>query len=139
MPKRNRPVSSRRPVIVALLAAAAAVASTSSGMDAGAVVIEGLPTIVSERGPAPQDTLTPPWHGNMRSVECCPKCAPPNMFHADPCGQLGWGRRIHPDCVCDPPMFPRLHALWNIGEMPTPRPPALPRCRQCGATIEGGF
>lgn len=139
MPTRNRPVSRRRSFIAPLLAALAAVTSTSSGMDSGQVVIEGLPTIVSSRGVAPQDALTPPWHGNMRSAECCPRCAPPTMFHADPCDQLGWGRRFHPDCVCAPPMFPRLHALWNEGQMPTPRPPALPRCHQCGAIIEGGF
>lgn len=83
--------------------------------------------------------LAPPWHGSMHPAPCGPKCPPPTLFHADACGQLFGRRACHPHAVVVPSCFPRLHGWWAEGLMPSPVPPALPRCHQCGAMIEGGF
>lgn len=129
-----------RPVIIVLVFATAAIAARSSDPAAGEPVFEESMIDATRPEILTRDVAVPPWHGSMRSTECCPRCAPPNMFHADPCGQLDcWGSRVHHGCVQNPPLFPRLHAWWVDGSMPTPRSPSLPRCRQCGATIEGGF
>ncbi len=82
----------------------------------------------------------PPWHGTVSGPACGPTCHHGGVFHADPCGQLRAKHDIHRHgCVTLPPCFPRLHALWVEGSMPTPKPLALPRCRQCGAVLEGGY
>jgi len=127
-----------RPVITCLLFACAAVAARSSDPAAGEMAFDGTMIDSIPPGAVSRDMTAPPWHGNVRPAECCPRCAPPNMFHADACGQC-WGSRLHHGCLQNPPLFPRLHALWATGSMPTPRPPSQPRCRQCGAPIEGGF
>ncbi|MGI9178521.1 MAG: hypothetical protein ACR2IT_11785 [Pirellulales bacterium] len=87
-----------------------------------------------------RNTQQPPWHGSVNGSECRPACPTCGVFHADPCGQLHPRQHLHqcPPLVL-PPCFPRLHAWWAEGAMPTPRPLALPRCHQCGAVIEGGF
>lgn len=81
----------------------------------------------------------PPWHGTVAGCPCGPSCPAPTMFHADPRGQLCMRRQVHHCDVRMPPCFPRLHGMWVYGQMPTPRPVTIPRCPQCGATIEGGF
>lgn len=91
-----------------------------------------------------RDALQPPWHGNVRGSHCGPACGPScgppyGVFHANPCGQLHPRRHLHGGCVTLPPCLPRLHAWCREGYMPSPVPPAMPRCHQCGATIEGGF
>ena len=60
-------------------------------------------------------------------------------FHADACGQLHAQRHVHQGCVTLPPAFPRLQGMWTDGVMPSPPPPRLPRCHNCGAEIAGGF
>ena len=83
----------------------------------------------------------PPWHGNVEGEACgCgPVCRTHGMFHADSCGQLRAKRHVHQGHVTLPPCFPRLHAMWCEGQMPSPQPPHLPRCHHCGAVIVGGF
>lgn len=81
----------------------------------------------------------PPWHGNVRGYQCgqpqaC--CRGSNVFQAQPFQQLQWK---HSGCVTLPPHLPRLHAMCREGYLPSPVSPALPRCHQCGAPIEGGF
>ncbi len=81
----------------------------------------------------------PPWHGNVHAAHCGqgPACCPgSSVYQAYPFRQLHAPR---PACVRPPSMFPRLHTLCCEGYMPTPIPPAQPRCHQCGAPIEGGF
>lgn len=91
-------------------------------------------------GYGPHDRLAPPWHTSVHpAAPCGPKCPPPTLFHADACGQLFGRRVIHPHAVVAPSCFPRLHGWWAEGFLPSPVPPALPRCHQCGAMIEGGF
>lgn len=128
-----------RPIIAALVFVGAAAAARSSDPAAGELLSDGAMLGTMSPEIAQRDVMAPPWHGNVRQPECCPRCAPPTMFHADPCGQLGCGHRLHHGGAMTPPLFPRLHAWWSYGSMPTPRSPALPRCRQCGAPIEGGF
>ena len=84
-------------------------------------------------------TQAPPWHGSVRGPACGPSCPPPTLFHADPCGQLCMRQRAHQMGAILPPCFPRLHGWLVEGHMPSPPPPAVPRCHQCGAAIEGGF
>lgn len=83
----------------------------------------------------------PPWHGNVvgETRGCGPVCRPHGKFHADACGQLHAKRHVHQGCVTLPPCFPRLHGMRMDGMMPSPPPPRLPRCHNCGAEIEGGF
>lgn len=90
------------------------------------------------------DLRQPPWHGNVHGSQCgaaCgPQCGPPyGVFHANPWGQLHPRRHLHGACVTLPPCLPRLHAKCRYGSMPSPVPPAMPRCHRCGTTIEGGF
>ena len=83
----------------------------------------------------------PPWHGSVATEAggCGPVCRAHGMFHADACGQLHARRHLHQGCVTLPPAFPRLQGLWADGYLPSPPPPVMPRCRQCGAVIAGGF
>jgi hypothetical protein len=100
--------------------------------------------VMDDSGPAAGDCncrsqQAPPWHGNVNGMSCPPMHHGNRIFQANPCGQLGmlcpWNR----GCAQLPPCFPRLHGLCADGQMPTPRPIAIPRCHQCGAVIEGGF
>lgn len=81
----------------------------------------------------------PPWHASVNGPACGPSCHHCGVFHADPCAQLQAKHDAYRHCITLPPCFPRLHAWWAEGTMPTPRPLAVPRCHQCGAAIEGGF
>lgn len=83
----------------------------------------------------------PPWHGSVHGSACGPACGTGcgGVFHANPCGQLHLRRYARENCMTLPPCFPRLHGWLAEGHMPSPVPPALPRCHQCGAAIEGGF
>jgi len=72
----------------------------------------------------------PPWHGSVRSQPCGPACAPACGPARSPCHS---GSNVKPSC------FPRLHTWCRDGYMPSPVPPTLPRCHQCGAVVEGGF
>jgi hypothetical protein len=84
----------------------------------------------------------PPWHGNVHGQPCVPSCGQHlhgTVFHADPRQQLHLRRFARENCMTLPPCFPRLHGLLCEGSMPTPVPPSLPRCQQCGAGVEGGF
>jgi len=100
--------------------------------------------VMVDAGPAAGDCTcrsrqAPPWHGNVDGMSCPPMHHGNRIFQANPCGQLGmlcpWNR-----CGAQlPPCFPRLHGCCADGQMPTPRPIAIPRCHQCGAVIEGGF
>lgn len=90
-----------------------------------------------------RDAQRPPWHGNVQGPACGPACGAScgrsPVFHADPCGQLHLRRYAREHCMTLPPCFPRLHGWLADGCMPTPPPPAMPRCHQCGAVIEGGL
>ncbi len=129
-----------RLVIAATIAAA--IPSTLPVRDA-----QAQETIVMERaGPTGADCncrsgQRPPWHGSVGSEAygCGPVCRAHGMFHADACGQLHAKRHLHQGCVTLPPCFPRLHGWWADGMMPSPPPPRLPRCHNCGAEIAGGF
>ena len=82
----------------------------------------------------------PPWHDSVRGPACGPVCAPHGgVFHADPRGQLQAKHQCRSGHVRLPSCFPRLHTWCAEGYMPTPKPLALPRCRQCGAILEGGY
>jgi len=90
-------------------------------------------------GQSGQGWQQPPWHGNVQGGRCgapAACCRGSNVFQAHPFQQLQWK---HSPCVTLPPHFPRLHTFCREGYMPTPVPPAVPRCHQCGAAIEGGF
>lgn len=81
----------------------------------------------------------PPWHGSVRG-SCNPCCDPhTGVFHANPCGQLHMRRQAREQCMRMPSCFPRLHTSCRDGYMPSPTPPSLPRCHQCGAVIDAGF
>jgi hypothetical protein len=83
----------------------------------------------------------PAWHGSVagQACGCGPVCQAHGMFHADSCGQLRSHSQVHSGCVTQPSWFPRLHG-WRVdGVMPTPPPPCLPRCHECGAVIAGGY
>jgi len=108
--------------------------------DSGAAALEAAP----EQGAAGcgcRDVQRPPWHGNVQGPTCGPVCRSgcSGVFHANPCGQLHLRAYARAHCMTLPPCFPRLHGWLAEGSMPTPPPPALPRCHQCGAVIEGGF
>jgi hypothetical protein len=125
------------------VAVVAAIAATLVGSGPG----RGQETVtIVARGSGPacncKSAQTPPWHGSVGGVDCGPTCPPGNVYHANPCGQLLMKCQVHHGhhgYVTLPPCFPRLHAWWSEGSMPTPRPLHLPRCHQCGAVIEGGF
>jgi len=108
--------------------------------DSGSAALEGT----MEPGAAGcgcRDVQRPPWHGNVQGPACGPEChsGGKRLFHANPCGQLHLRAYARAHCMTLPPCFPRLHGLFAEGSMPTPPPPSLPRCHQCGAVIEGGF
>jgi hypothetical protein len=85
------------------------------------------------------DVRRPPWHGNVRG-SCNPCCDPhTGVFHANPCGQLDMQRYAREHCMRMPSHFPRLHILSRDGYLLSPTPPAIPRCHQCGAVIDGAF
>lgn len=91
-----------------------------------------------------RDAQRPPWHGNVQGGACGQACGtgchvPGGVFHANPCGQLHLRRHAREHCMTMPPCFPRLHGWFAEGAMPTPPAPAMPRCHQCGAVVEGGF
>ena len=131
-----------RPAIAMLIVAACASFSTVRETWA-----QGSVTIIEEPGAAAADPTgcgcrsgqVPPWHGNVRGTACPPRHHHHGVFHADPCGQLGMLCHRNRCGASLPPCFPRLHSWCAEGQMPTPRPLALPRCHQCGAMIEGGF
>jgi hypothetical protein len=107
------------------------------------------PVIVSDgigaggQGPAAcgcRSVQRPPWHASVGAPAYGPACPPHgSMFHADPRGQLCVRRQLHETGATMPSLFPRLSTLCAEGYLPTPRPPALPRCHHCGAVIEPGF
>ncbi|NBT14298.1 MAG: hypothetical protein EBS56_12090 [Planctomycetia bacterium] len=99
------------------------------------------PAMDAAAGCGCRNVQRPPWHGSVQGQACGPACGTGcgGVFHANPCGQLHLRRYAREHCMTLPPCFPRLHALCAEGFMPTPPPPALPRCHQCGAVIEGGF
>ena len=129
-----------------------------------AIVIVGTAALLSSRGVCGQETIMitedsammagegmgtgscgcddvrrPPWHGNVRG-SCNPCCDPhTGVFHANPCGQLNMRRYAREHCMRMPSHFPRLQALSRDGYLPSPTPPAMPRCHQCGAVIDGAF
>lgn len=88
-----------------------------------------------------RDVQRPPWHGSVQGQACGPACGTGcgGVFHANPCGQLHLRRYARENCMTLPPCFPRLHGLMCEGFMPSPVPPAMPRCHQCGAVVDGGF
>ena len=82
----------------------------------------------------------PPWHASVSAPGCGPVCHHRGtMFHADPHGQLCVRRQLQETGATMPSLFPRLSTWCAEGYMPTPRPPAMPRCHNCGAPIEHGF
>jgi hypothetical protein len=139
-----------------LLFAVAVLAAASSPLTATAAQFDDTPagetTVVTEsmapgqsgdcgcRGGQPQQSWQqPPWHGNVRGNQCgAPQacCRGSNVYQAHPFQQLQWK---HSPCVTQPPHFPRLHSMCREGYLPSPVPPAQPRCHQCGAAIQGGF
>jgi hypothetical protein len=108
--------------------------------DSGAAAMEGMMG-PGAAGCGCRDAQRPPWHGNVQGPACGPVCRSGcgGVFHANPCGQLHLRAHARAHCMTLPPCFPRLHGLFAEGSMPTPPPPSLPRCHQCGAVIEGGF
>ena len=139
-----------------LLFAVAVLAAASSPLTVTAAQFDdtqpGETTVVTEsvapgqqsdcgcRGGQPQQSWQqPPWHGNVRGNQCgAPQacCRGSNVYQAHPFQQLQWK---HSPCVTLPPHFPRLHSMCREGYLPSPVPPAQPRCDQCGAAIQGGF
>ena len=123
-----------------LAARVEAVDTIAVSRDSGAVAIEGVME-PGASGCGCRDVQRPPWHGNVQAPACGQVCRSGcgGVFHADPCGQLHLRAYARANCMTLPPCFPRLHGWRAEGFMPTPPPPALPRCHQCGAVIEGGF
>jgi hypothetical protein len=139
-----------------LLFAVAVLAAASSPLTATAAQFDdtqpGETTVVTESvapgqpgdcgcrgGQQQQSWQQPPWHGNVRGNQCgAPQacCRGSNVYQAHPFQQLQWK---HSPCVTLPPHFPRLHSMCREGYLPSPVPPAQPRCHQCGAAIQGGF
>lgn len=132
---------------VALVLAASSLQAFGGQMPDGMAVTEGM------AGAGPQGPggcgcqagtagsyQQPPWHGNVSAAQAgCgqPTCRGSNVFQAHPFAQLHW--RETAGCVTLPPCLPRLTTLFREGYMPSPTPPALPRCHQCGTPIAGGF
>jgi len=139
-----------------LLFAVAVLAAASSPLTATAAQFDdtqpGATTVATESaapgqpgdcgcrdGQPQQSWQQPPWHGNVRGSQCgAPQacCRGSNVYQAHPFQQLQWK---HSPCVTLPPHFPRLHSLCREGYLPSPVPPAQPRCHQCGVAIQGGF
>jgi hypothetical protein len=137
-------MTTRRLAFAPLLVAAAALLSVSVRDAACREMPFSDDAILEDGGPVvgygSPVHLAPPWHASVHpAAPCGPTCPPPTLFHADAWGQLFGRRVIHPHAVVAPSCFPRLHGWWAQGLMPSPVPPALPRCHQCGAMIEGGF
>lgn len=145
MRSRCRAVQKFRLWVSALLVASCAAAPLlrESHAQDTTMIIEGSGMAATDAGAACgcRPSQAPPWHGNLHgSGDTCRACCPPHgKFHANPCGQLALLCQRNRGCAVLPPCFPRLHAWCAEGSMPTPRPPTLPRCHQCGAPIEGGF
>lgn len=112
-----------------------AVADETLIMEGGA----GIDGMDIPGGCACRNTQSPPWHGSVAGDPCGPSCPPPNMFHANPCGQLWMKHTARHQGYLLPPCFPRMHGCLTEGQSPTPRPISQPRCPRCGAHIEGGF
>lgn len=106
------------------------------------IVMEGaaMPGMNGSGGFDERDARRPPWHGSVagEACGCRPVCKPHGKFHADACGQLQAKHQLHPG-VSLPPCFPRLYGWRADGRMPSPPPPRMPRCHQCGAEIAGGL
>lgn len=134
----------RRVVLAALCIASslACLAGRQSAAQETVIVSEG-PRAAAGREAAAcgcRNTQRPPWHANVTAPGYGPAMpAYGTMFHADPRGQLCVRRQLHETGATMPSLFPRLHTWCTEGSMPTPRPPALPRCHNCGAPIEHGF
>jgi hypothetical protein len=140
-------------VRIASLFLCAAVAAAALSPSSAAARQTGEPTMVMEEPGMPVAESVaaegcgcrqgqwqqPPWHGSVHAGHCgqAAACCPgSSVYQAYPFRMLHAPR---PACVRPPSMFPRLHTLCCEGYMPTPIPPAMPRCHQCGAPIEGGF
>jgi hypothetical protein len=104
------------------------------------IVSEGLPPGGGPGACGCRSAQRPPWHASVAAPGCGPVCQRHGtMFHADPRGQLCVHRQLQETGATMPSIFPRLHTLCSEGYMPTPRPPTLPRCHNCGVPIEPGF
>jgi hypothetical protein len=117
-------------------------AARSPVMASPVTVSTGTPEGAGQRGDSCgcRSVQRPPWHANVAVPACGPSCRQHGtMFHADPHGQLCIRRQLHETGATMPSLFPRLNILCTEGYLPTPRPPALPRCHHCGALIEPGF
>lgn len=125
-------------LVLAMVTASGLLGSSASAEDV--IIVEEGPALSTAAGCGCRGPQQPPWHASVRG-DCCnrPCCPPPNMFHADPCGQLRMRRYAREHCMEMPSNFPRLQGLWVDGRMPAPVPPALPRCHQCGAVIHHGM
>jgi hypothetical protein len=117
-----------------------------------AIAIVCASSLLTARATSAQETITvtedpamaPHVGASTGSGDCGPACGPVcgpacGTFHANPWGQLHPRRHVNGGCVTLPPCLPRLHAWCREGYLPSPTPPVMPRCHQCGATIEGGF
>lgn len=135
-----------------LFAAALALAPSSppawgGQMPDGTAMAEGMPGVTMQhpggcgcQSGSAGGYQQPPWHGNVQACQSTcgqPTCRGSNVFQAHPFAQLHW--RETAGCVSPPPSLPRLHAFFREGYMPSPQPPVLPRCHQCGTPIAGGF
>ena len=128
--------------LAAVALSAAVVLSPTAGVAQETIVTEGDAAAVISEGQAGcgcQATQAPPWHASVAGDPCGPCCPPPNLFHANPCGQLCLKHSAHQHGCTLPPCFPRMHARLAEGRWPTPRPICVPRCPRCGALIEGGW
>jgi len=139
-------------VAVCVATSSLTAAAAQFGAGQSGEVIEGTESLMASsaasgqpgdcgcRGGQPQQSWQqPPWHGNVRGGQCGaaqPQCRGSSVYQAHPFQQLQWK---HSPCVTLPPHLPRLHAMCRDGALPSPVPPAQPRCHQCGAAIVGGF
>jgi len=129
-------------VVATIVVACPSILGIRSATAQETIVMEGaaMPGMAGDSGFAERDVRQPPWHRSVagEACGCGPVCRTHGKFHADACGQLRAKHQLHPG-VTLPPCFPRLHG-WRVdGRMPSPPPPELPRCHQCGAEIAGGF
>lgn len=131
-----RPLFASLVLVLSIPMSATAQETIFATTDAGAA-----PVSDAGAGCGCRDVQRPPWHGNVQGQACGPACNAGcgGVFHANPCGQLHLRRTARQHCMTLPSCFPRLHGWVAEGQMPSPEPPAMPRCRQCGAAIEGGF